>query len=128
MKLLVTALTAWLLTKKLIVEPRRFLENKSTLHILRGPGSPVEVAFDKEVLFSLQKVKKILEITPITSVCGPRRYSQAALADILGSTSSKRQAVFQHLFSGRNSYSWRTSVDENFVLYSLSLKRLLMVT
>lgn len=94
MMLLVTALTVWLLTKKLIVEPRRFLENKSILHILRGPGSPVEVAFDKEVLFSLQKVKKILEITPITSVCGPRRYSQAALADILGSTGSKGKLCF----------------------------------
>ena len=61
--------------------------NNGILHILRGAGSPVEVALSIEVSFSSQKVK-IFEITPITSVCRPRRYSQAALPDIFGRAGS----------------------------------------
>lgn len=76
------------------MEPRRCPENNSILHILHGAGSPVEVTLDKEVLFSLQKVKMIFEITPITSVCGPRRYSQAALPDVLGNAGSEGKMCF----------------------------------
>ena len=65
-----------------VVEPMRCLENKGILHILHGTGSCIEVAPSINVLF-LHKVKNILEVTPITSVCRPRRYSQAALSDVL---------------------------------------------
>lgn len=70
------------------VEPQRFLENNGIFHTLRGVGSPTEVALTIDLLFSLQKVKKICEIIPIPSVCGPGRYSQAALPDIFGRAGS----------------------------------------
>ena len=56
--------------------------------ILCGLRRPVEVALSIDVSFSLQKVKRIFEITAITSVCRPRGYSQAALPDIFGRASS----------------------------------------
>lgn len=64
-----------------VVEPRRSLKNKGILRILHGAGSSVEVALNINVLF-LHKVKNILEVTPVTSPCRPRRYSQAALSDV----------------------------------------------
>lgn len=80
------------------MEPGRCLENNGILHILCGLGNHLyaEVALGIEVTFSLQKVKKILEITPITSVCRPKGYSQAALPDIFG-----RAGSGEELYSSR---------------------------
>lgn len=85
-------------------------------HILHGAGSPVEVARSKVVLFSLQKVKKISEIAPITSVCGPRRHSQAALADILGRAGCKGKLCFSICSVVETATAGGLLVDENFVL------------
>lgn len=68
------------------------MKNTGILHILHAAGSPVEVALLRiEALFFLQKVKKLFEISPITSVCRPRRYSWVALPDIFGRAGSGRK-------------------------------------
>lgn len=99
------------------MEPGRCLENNSILHILRGTRRPVEVAISTEVSFLLQKVKKLFAITPITSVCRPRRQSQAALPDIFGKAGSGRGPYFSQLsicsVGGRATAG--DLVDENFV-------------
>ena len=82
-----TAFIVLILTKKLL-ETGAWEGNNG---ILCGLRRPVEVALSIDVSFSLQKVKRIFEITPITSVCRPRGYSEAALPDIFGRASSRRE-------------------------------------
>lgn len=79
-----TAFIVLILTKKLL-KTEAWEENNG---ILCGLRRPVEVALSIDVSFSWQKVKRIFEITAITSVCRPRGYSQAALPDIFGRASS----------------------------------------